>query len=110
MQGLILDRSAPLYGRAAEIPKIAPLPCGWIRKALHLRDDRAAIEAYAIWGGVPRYWELAADFSGQQEAVQALALSPLGVLYDEPSEGDEPPPYRHPGNGIFIRCGDRERS
>ncbi len=27
-----------------------------------------------------------------------------------PSEGDEPPPYRHPGNGIFIRCGDRERS
>lgn len=85
MQGLILDRSAPLYGRAAEILKIAPLPCGWIRKALHLRDDRAAIEAYAIWGGIPRYWELAADFSDQQEAVQALALSPLGVLYDEPS-------------------------
>jgi len=27
-----------------------------------------------------------------------------------PSEGDEPPPYRHPANGIFIRCGDRERS
>lgn len=84
MQGLILDRTAPLYGRASEVLKIVPLPCGWIRKALHLRDDRAAIEAYAIWGGVPRYWELAADFSNPEAAVQALILSPLGVLHDEP--------------------------
>lgn len=85
MQGLVLDRAAPLYGRATEILKIAPLLCGWIAKALHPRDDRSAVEAYAIWGGVPRYWELAADFPDQQAAVRALVLSPLGVLYDEPA-------------------------
>jgi hypothetical protein len=85
MQGLILDRAAPLYGRATEILKVGPLPCAWIRKALRLRGQRAAVEAYAIWGGVPRYWELAADFADQEAALQDLVLSPLGVLHDEPA-------------------------
>jgi uncharacterized protein len=31
MQGLVLDRSAPLFGRASEILKIPPLAAGWIR-------------------------------------------------------------------------------
>ena len=30
MQGLVLDRSAPLFGRAHEVLRIAPLPAGWI--------------------------------------------------------------------------------
>ena len=85
MQGLILDRTAPLYGRAREILKIDPLPCGWIRKALRLPDDRTAVEAYAVWGGVPRYWELAADFPDRDAAIRELVLSPLGVLHDEPA-------------------------
>ncbi len=84
MQGLVLDRTAPLYGRATEILKIAPLPCGWIRKALNPRDDRAAIEVYAVCGGVPRYWELVADFPDHETAVRSLVLSPLGVLHEEP--------------------------
>jgi hypothetical protein len=85
MQGLILDRNAPLYGRAAEVLKVEPLPCGWIRKAMGIKGDREAIEAYAVWGGIPRYWELAADFPDQDTAIQTLILSPLGVLHDEPS-------------------------
>ena len=31
MQGLVLDRTAPLYGRAREILRIEPLSAGWIR-------------------------------------------------------------------------------
>jgi hypothetical protein len=85
MQGLVLDRSAPLYGRAGEILKIAPLPCGWIRKALRIGDPVRAVESYAVWGGVPRYWELAADFTDLQSAVESLVLSPLGVLHQEPT-------------------------
>ena len=84
MQGLVLDRNAPLYGRAREILKIAPLAAGWIRKALRLGRGTSAVDAYAVWGGVPRYWELAADFSNLNAAVRALVLSPLGVLHDEP--------------------------
>ena len=85
MQGLVLDRSAPLYGRATEILKIGPLPCGWLQKALRLASDESAIEAFAVWGGIPRYWELAAEFPDRETAIQALVLSPLGVLYDEPT-------------------------
>jgi hypothetical protein len=85
MQGLVLDRTAPLYGRAIEIVKVEPLPCGWLPKALRTAGDRDAIEAYAVWGGIPRYWELAADFPDRDTAIQTLVLSQLGVLYDEPA-------------------------
>lgn len=84
MHGLVLDRSAPLFGRAREILKIEPLPAGFIREALSLRDGVSAIESYAVWGGVPRYWELAADYASLDEALRSLVLSPLGILHDEP--------------------------
>src|SRR4029078_9134171 len=61
MQGLVLDRSAPLFGRASEILKISPLPVGWIEEALKLESPERAVETYAVWGGTPRYWELARD-------------------------------------------------
>jgi AAA+ ATPase superfamily predicted ATPase len=84
MQGLVLDRTAPLFGRATEILKISPLGCGWLPRALGLRDPVACVEAFAVWGGVPRYWELARSFPDREAAVEALILSPLGVLHDEP--------------------------
>jgi AAA+ ATPase superfamily predicted ATPase len=84
MQGLVLDRSAPLYGRATEILKIGPLAAGWIEDALSISDPVLAIEAYAMWGGVPRYWELAADHPDPRAAVSSLVLDPLGVLHEEP--------------------------
>jgi uncharacterized protein len=85
MQGLILDRSAPLFGRASEILKIRPLAAGWIASALRLTDTRAVVEAYALWGGVPRYWELAAEYPDTTAALRALVLNPLGVLHEEPA-------------------------
>jgi len=84
MQGLVLDRNAPLYGRALEILRIAPLPAGWLKEAFATLDATQQVEAYALWGGIPRYWELARDFASWQEALQDLVLSPLGVLHDEP--------------------------
>ncbi|MBK5296610.1 MAG: ATP-binding protein [Vicinamibacteria bacterium] len=55
MHGLVLDRAAPLFGRAREILRIGPLPAGYIRQGLSLRDPVRAIESFAVWGGVPRY-------------------------------------------------------
>ena len=49
MQGLVLDRTAPLYGRAQEILKIEPLRPGWIQPALGVAGE-TAVEAYAVWG------------------------------------------------------------
>jgi hypothetical protein len=43
------------------------------------------VQACAVWGGVPRYWELAAPFGCDLEsAVDALALDPMGPLHREP--------------------------
>lgn len=84
MQGLVLDRTAPLFGRASEILKISPLPAGWIEEALHPQDAGRAVESYAVWGGTPRYWELAGDHPDLPAALRSLVLSPLGVLSEEP--------------------------
>jgi AAA+ ATPase superfamily predicted ATPase len=83
MQGLVLDRTAPLFGRAQEILKIEPLRPGWIPAALGAEGE-AAIDAYAVWGGVPRYWELARGWPSLEEAVRELILDKRGVLHDEP--------------------------
>lgn len=85
MHGLVLDRSAPLFGRAREILRVGPLPAGWIREGLSLHGPVEATEAFSVWGGVPRYWELAAGLPTFSKAVEQLVLSPLGVLHDEPT-------------------------
>ena len=84
MQGLALDSTAPLYGRAREILRIPPLPPGWVGHAFSFKDDLKLLEAYSVWGGVPRYWELANEFRDTATAVSRLVLDPLGALYEEP--------------------------
>lgn len=85
MQGLVLDRSAPLFGRAHEAFVVAPLQPGWIRAATGLRDPVAALQFWSTWGGLPRYWELAAPFASRDDAVHDLVLDPGGVLHEEPN-------------------------
>jgi AAA+ ATPase superfamily predicted ATPase len=85
MQGLVLDHSAPLYGRASESFALEPLPAGFIREGLRLKRPIDMVEAYTMWGGTPRYWELARPFGSDAEsAVDALALDPMGPLHHEP--------------------------
>lgn len=84
MQGLVLSPSAPLYGRAREILKITPLEFGWMAKALPEASEQEVLEQFSIWGGVPRYWELAAEFKTVSQAIQNLILAPQGVLHNEP--------------------------
>ncbi|MCX5792569.1 MAG: ATP-binding protein [Elusimicrobia bacterium] len=83
MHGLVMDKAAPLYGRAVEILKLKPLNAGWIRPGLKLKGAEA-VEAFSVWGGVPRYWELAAQFGKLEEAISELILDPNGVLREEP--------------------------
>ncbi len=85
MQGLVLDRTAPLYGRANEILRIEPLLPGWITEAFPQFDPIGAVEAYSVWGGVPRYWELAKDEESLPRAIRDLVIDPLGVLHEEPA-------------------------
>jgi AAA+ ATPase superfamily predicted ATPase len=52
---------------------------------LKVKDPLEAIRAYSVWGGVPRYWELAAEHLNLDNALQHLVLSPLGALHEEPT-------------------------
>ena len=83
MHGLVLDETAPLYGRAAEIIKVEPMPPEALPAALRL-DAEDSVVAYSIWGGLPRNWELAADYGSTPEALAALVLDRNGVLHGEP--------------------------
>lgn len=83
MYGLFLDSTAPLYGRADEIMRLTPIHLPYIQKALHL-NAMNAIEEYAVWGGVPRYWELRENRSSLDDALWRNILSVNGTLYEEP--------------------------
>ena len=83
MYGLFLDSTAPLYGRADEIMRLTPIRLPYIQEALNL-DAVSAVEEYAVWGGVPRYWELRETRNSLSDALWHNILSINGTLYEEP--------------------------
>lgn len=83
MYGQFLDSSAPLYGRAGEIIKFKPIKLPYIQEALGFEAE-SAIEEYAVWGGVPRYWELRENNASLADALWHNILSGNGTLYEEP--------------------------
>jgi AAA+ ATPase superfamily predicted ATPase len=82
MQGLVMNASAPLFGRARELLTLAPLPPAYARDAFGNQD---LLSAWTAWGGIPRYWELARDERGAiATRIDRLVLDPLGPLHREP--------------------------
>lgn len=95
MHGLALDASSPLFGRAREAIRLPPLPPADLAEALGLQDETEVVRAFAMWGGVPRYWELAEPFGHDLDAaLDHLVLDPLGPLHREPDRilAEELPP------------------
>jgi AAA+ ATPase superfamily predicted ATPase len=85
MHGLLMDSSAPLYGRATESLRLEPITPGYLGEALRLQDSVACVKAYAVWGGIPYYWELANPFGKRLDrAVDGCVLDPLSPLHGEP--------------------------
>jgi len=83
MQGFVLKASEPLYGRAAEIIPVRPLPFGWMRYAFPKASAVERLRMWGVWGGVPRYWELQQGHKGLIDALK-VHLAPIGVLRHEP--------------------------
>jgi hypothetical protein len=82
MYGLVLDSTSPLFGRADSILKITPIKLPYIQEALKLSDIEA-VEEYAVWGGVPRYWELREGDKTLVDSIKSNLLSVNGTLYEE---------------------------
>ena len=85
MYGLVLDATAPLYGRADEIMKLSPLKLPYISEALDLNATEAIVE-YSIWGGVPRYWELRERCHTLEDALWKNVFNVNGIFFDEPTK------------------------
>ncbi len=85
MQGFVMDASSPLYGRAKESFELKPLNAGYIGVGLGLTKARDCVEAYSVWGGIPRYWEISGQHRDDLDmAVDECVLNPLGPLHREP--------------------------
>ena len=95
MHSAVLDSGTPLYGRATEAFAVRPLRAGYLADVFPKLTPRELVSTYAVWGGMPRYWELAEPFGTDIEAaVDALVLDPTGPLHGEPDrllQAETPP-------------------
>ncbi len=83
MQGLIIDSTAPLYGRADLILRIKPMKIPYLQEVLQCSAVEAVTE-FSVWGGVPRYWELRQQEILFTDALKTHLFSSLGILIEEP--------------------------
>jgi hypothetical protein len=83
MHGLVLDATSPLYGRADQILKLSPVQIPYLREAMACSAEEA-VEEYAVWGGVPRYWEIRLQSSSLNQAIEYNLLNAQGLLFEEP--------------------------
>ena len=83
MQGLIIDSTAPLYGRADLILKIKPMKIPYLQEVLQCSAVEAVTE-FSVWGGVPRYWELRQQETLFTDALKTQLFSSYGTLIEEP--------------------------
>lgn len=84
MQGLVLDAAEPLYGRADNIIKLTPIHIRFLQEILQT-NALQTVEEYAVWGGVPRYWELREKEQSMEDAVRYNIVNVNGTLYEEPT-------------------------
>ncbi len=85
VHGAVLAADAPLYGRAREAFAVRPLKPGYLPDPFPGAEPEHLPAFHALWGGMPRYWELAEPFGLDIEgAVDTLVLDPAGPLHSEP--------------------------
>lgn len=83
MYDCVFNKKSPLYGLADEVIKLAPIPARYMMQVFDCNAEQAITE-YAVWGGIPRYWELRKDYADCEQAIKALLLDTQGILSEEP--------------------------
>jgi AAA+ ATPase superfamily predicted ATPase len=84
MQRHLLSYQAPLYGRATRQLHLQPIPFGYTRDFFpdYQPDERVAI--YAIFGGVPAYWERIDPQQSIATNIRQQLLTPDNLMQSEP--------------------------
>ena len=84
MQKQILDYQAPLYGRASAQLHVQPLPFGTTRLYFPNYDAAERVAIYAMFGGIPAYWERLDQTISISENIRQQLLTANNLMQAEP--------------------------
>ncbi|MCG7850274.1 MAG: ATP-binding protein [ANME-2 cluster archaeon] len=88
MKKIFINAKEPLYGRATARIDLKPLSYKYTRqvcKDLGFTQEDDIVTLYSTFGGVPRYYQLIADYglTTYEDVIRTLLLSENAVLKDE---------------------------
>lgn len=79
-----LSYQAPLYGRATAQLRLQPLPFGMTTSYFPRYDADERVAIYAIWGGIPAYWERLNSTLSLSENIRLDLLTANNLMQTEP--------------------------
>lgn len=84
MQRQMLSYEAPLYGRATAQIKLPPLPFSVTAEFFPTYTAMERVAVYAVFGGIPAYWERLDQEASVMENVRLQLLQSNVLMQDEP--------------------------
>lgn len=84
MEREVISYQAPLYGRATAQIELPPLPFAVVGRFFPEYDLREWVQIYAMFGGVPAYWERLDTSVSIIENVRLQLLTPNTLMQEEP--------------------------
>lgn len=84
MQRHILSYQAPLYGRASAQLHVRPLPFGTTGQYFETYDAAERVAIYAMFGGIPAYWERLDAAQSISDNIRQQLLTPNNLMQAEP--------------------------
>lgn len=79
-----LSYQAPLYGRATAQLRLQPLPFGMTARYFPRFDADERVAIYAIWGGIPAYWERLDPAATLSDNIRHELLTANNLMQAEP--------------------------
>jgi uncharacterized protein len=84
MQRHMLSYQAPLYGRATRQLHLQPIPFGFTQDFFPNYSAAERVAIYAIFGGIPAYWERINQAQSISENIRHQLLTPDNLMQTEP--------------------------
>ena len=83
MRKHLLDYDAPLYGRATATMELPALPYGTMGEYFPAYSAKERVSVFAMWGGVPAYWERLEPSQSVIENLRQIILPANAWMVDE---------------------------
>ena len=80
----LFSYTGPLYGRASAVIRLPQLDFSATKEYFPNMTARERVQLYAIWGGVPAYWELLSPNDTLQDNIRRSFLRSNMLMQQEP--------------------------